>query len=370
MRLTPPTTYPSPTASPTWQAGLEDKDARIYGMITNIDDNVGRLMEGLERMELEENTILIFMTDNGATTRRYTAGLRGLKGTVYDGGIRVPFLLRWPARFQPRSDDRIAAHIDVMPTLLEAAGVAAPEAVSFDGISLMSRLDGSGEAAGDRTLFIQSHRGNEPQPFRHFAAIEQRYKLVQPVAFATRGLPPGETFEEYPLELYDLEADPGEHQDISDGHPQVVARLRSAYSDWLQDVSSTRGYAPPRIAVGTAHEDPVILTRQDWRMVGPDGWGDTDLGFWEIRVHSAGTYRIRFLFGPASAGGNAGLRVQQVRRKQTFDPGTSEVTFDQVVLDKGDARLEAVVHMGGKPVGVRYVEASRIQPGSGPSEGH
>ena len=352
------------------EAGLEDKDARIYGMITNIDDNMGRLLDGLKRMELEENTIVIFMTDNGATTQRYTAGLRGLKTTVYDGGIRVPFLLRWPARLQPDTDDRIAAHIDLMPTLLEAAGVAAPDGVAFDGVSLLSRLDGSGEAAGNRTLFIQSHRGNEPQPFRHFAAIEQRYKLVQPVAFATRGLPPGETFEDYPLELYDLEADPGENQDISDGHPQVVARLRSAYSDWLRNVSSTRGYAPPRIAVGTVQEDPVILTRQDWRMVGPDGWADTDLGFWEIRAHRAGAYRIRFLFGPAPAGGEAELRVQQVLRKQNFDPGTSGVTFDQVLLDEGDARLEAVLQMGDKPVGVRYVEVSRIQPGSGPSEGH
>ena len=187
-----------------------------------------------------------------------------------------------------------------MPTLLEAAGVAAPDGNVFDGASLMSRLDGDNEAPAGRTLFIQSHRGNEPQPFRHFAAIGQRYKLVQPVAFATRGLPPGETFEDYPLELYDLEADPGENQDISGAHPQVVARLRSAYADWLEDVSSTRGYAPPRIAVGTVHEDPVSLTRQDWRMVGPDGWRDTDLGFWEIRIHTAGAYRIRFLFGPAS----------------------------------------------------------------------
>ncbi len=364
-----PYDVPEPYRQSYLEAGLEDKDARIYGMITNIDDNLGRLMEGLERMELEENTILIFMTDNGATTRRYTAGLRGLKGTVYDGGIRVPFLLRWPARFQPRSDDRIAAHIDVMPTLLEAAGVAAPGGVAFDGVSLLSRLDGAGEAAGDRTLFIQSHRGNEPQPFRHFAAIEQRYKLVQPVAFATRGLPPGETFEDYPLELYDLESDPGENQDISGGHPQVAARLRSAYADWLQDVSSTRGYAPPRIAVGTVHEDPVILTRQDWRMVGPDGWRDTDLGFWEIQVHGAGAYRIRFLFGPASANGKAELTVQQVRRMQTFDPGTSEVTFGQVPLDEGDARLEAVLQMGGKPVGVRYVEVSLVQSGSGPPQG-
>ncbi len=364
-----PYDVPEPYRQSYLETGLEDKDARIYGMITNIDDNVGRLLDGLKRMELEKNTILIFMTDNGATTRRYTAGLRGLKGTVYDGGIRVPFLLRWPGRLEPGTDGRIAAHIDLMPTLLEAAGIAFPDGVAFDGVSLMSRLGGAGQDPGDRTLFIQSHRGNEPQPFRHFAAIEQRYKLVQPVAFATRGLPAGETFEDYPLELYDLEADPGEQRDISGGRPEVVGRLRSAYADWLQDVSSSRGYAPPRIAVGTVHDDPVILTRQDWRMVGPDGWGDTDLGFWEITVHRAGAYRIRFLFGPASGGGNAELRLQQVRRMQPFDPETSEVTFDQVLLDEGETRLQAVLHRGDKPVGVRYVEVSLVQSGSGTSEG-
>ena len=347
------------------EAGLEDKDARIYGMITNIDDNVGRLLQGLERMELEENTILIFMTDNGATTRRYTAGLRGLKGTVYEGGIRVPFLFRWPARLQPGSDDRTAAHIDLMPTLLEAAGVAAPAAPSFDGVSLMPRLEGLGEAPEGRTLFIQSHRGNEPQPFRHFAAIEQRYKLVQPVAFPTRGLPPGEKFEDYPLELYDLEADPGETRNLSAEHPQVVARLRSAYADWLRDVSSTRGYAPPRIAVGTPHEDPVILTRQDWRMVGPDGWGDSDLGFWEIRAHGAGSYQIRFLFGPAPDGGTAELKVQRFERKQPFGAGAMELTFDHVPLEEGEARLEAVLQMGGRQVGVRYAEISAAKDGGG-----
>ena len=343
------------------EAGLEDKDARIYGMITNIDDNVGRLMEGLKRMELEENTILIFMTDNGPTTRRYTAGLRGLKGTVYDGGIRVPFLLRWPARLQPGSDDRIAAHIDLMPTLLEAAGVAAPDGVAFDGVSLMARLDGVGAVPESRTLFIQSHRGNQPQPFRHFAAIEQRFKLVQPVSFSTRGLPPGEKFDDYPLELYDLEDDPGEARNLSAEHPQVVARLRSAYEDWLRNVSATRGYAPPRIAVGAPDENPVVLTRQDWRMVGPDGWGDSDLGFWEIRVHRAGTYRIRFLFGPAPGAGTAELRAQRIQRKRSFDDGAAEVTFDPVTLDTGDTRLEAVLEMGENRVGVRYVETSLIQ---------
>ena len=121
----------------------------------------------------------------------------------------------------------------------------------------------------------------------------------------------------------------------------------------------------PGIAVGTPHEDPVILTRQDWRMVGPDGWGDSDLGFWQIQAHSVGTYQVRFLFGPASEGGTAELKVQQVQRKRSFDPGTTEVTFEEVPLEEGEARLEAVLQMGGNQVGVRYVEISAAKDGGG-----
>ena len=91
------------------------RTARIYGMITNIDDNVGRLLAKLEELGISENTALIFLTDNGPTTQHFTAGLRGQKGTVYEGGIRVPFFVRWPAKLRPAKVDRIAAHIDVLP---------------------------------------------------------------------------------------------------------------------------------------------------------------------------------------------------------------------------------------------------------------
>ena len=124
------------------EQGLSDKDARIYGMITNIDDNVGRLMDHLEEHGLTGNTLFIFLTDNGPTTRLYHAGLRQQKGSVYENGIRVPFLARWPDRLAPRKLEQLGAHIDVAPTLLSATGTAPPSEVQFDGIDLLSLWNG------------------------------------------------------------------------------------------------------------------------------------------------------------------------------------------------------------------------------------
>jgi arylsulfatase A-like enzyme len=117
--------------------------ARIYGMVENIDDNVGRLLQKLDELKLSENTIVIFLTDNGPQQPRYNAGMLQRKGSTHEGGIRVPCFLRWPGKFTPgRKVDRIAAHIDLAPTLLEISAVKKPAAVSFDGISLLPLLKG------------------------------------------------------------------------------------------------------------------------------------------------------------------------------------------------------------------------------------
>ena len=113
---------------------------------------------------------------------RFNAGLRGLKGTVYEGGIHVPCFIRWPGQLAAgRVVDRIAAHIDMVPTLLEACGVAPPAGVRLDGKSLLPLLRGGPEDAWpDRTLFFQWHRGDRPEPGRAFAARSQQYKLLRP----------------------------------------------------------------------------------------------------------------------------------------------------------------------------------------------
>jgi len=168
-------------------AGLDDKTARICGMLKSVDDNFGRVRETLRELRLEEDTFLIFLGDNGpcagsVTTQRFMAGLRGLKGTPYENGIRVPCFMQWPGGYRsPAGIDRIAAHIDIVPTVLAACGVARPESMALDGVNLMPLLQNPVAPWPDRTLFFQWDSGAAPRRGHAFAVRNQRYKLVQPI---------------------------------------------------------------------------------------------------------------------------------------------------------------------------------------------
>jgi len=314
-------------------AGLDETTAKVYGMVRNVDDNVGRLHAKLRELDLERDTILMYLTDNGPQQQRYVAGMRGRKGTVYQGGIRVPFFLRWPARLKPARIDRIAAHIDLFPTLAEACGAKAPTDRKIDGRSLMPLLRGE-SGWSERTLFTQWHRGDEPQLFRACAARTQEYKLIDG------------------KELYDLTADPGEKIDIASQKPEVAAGMRRAVEEWFADVSATRGYAPPRIQLGAPQENPVTLTRQDWRGT-KAGWDADSIGHWEVEVARAGRYEIRARMAAAPAAGAVELKLGGVSASASITTGATQALFPSVTLATGPARLEVAAR------GVRYVDVRR-----------
>lgn len=324
-------------AEPYLKMGLDEKTAKVYAMVENIDENVGRLLEKLRALNLENDSIVIFMTDNGSYGPRYKAGMRGQKGTVYEGGIHVPCFVRWPAKIKAGTQVApIAAHIDLLPTLLEACGVKPPGA-KLDGVSLLPLLTGAAKEMAERTLFFQWHRGDEPILFRDCAARTQKYKLVNG------------------KELYDIEADPGEAKNIADEKKDIVAKLRAEYEAWFKDVSSTRGYAPPRIFIGTEHENPVHLSRQDWR--GPlAGWGPKSLGYWEVDVRRPGRYAVTLHVAPQPKARTARFKFGAVEASAAMDAGAKSVTLKDVKLGKCEGRLEAWVEDEEKTVGVQYVE--------------
>ena len=178
--------------------------ARVYAMISNIDDNVGRLFEWLDRQKLTERTLVIFMTDNGEATAGYNAGLRGHKSDVYEGGVRSPFFAHWPGKLEPGvASDTVAAHIDVLPTILEACGVTLPPGLKLDGRSVWPLLRREPVKMKDRFLFVQSHRGDEPVLYHNFAVRTQRWKLVHNSGFGQERLPD----RPIKLELFDMTND-------------------------------------------------------------------------------------------------------------------------------------------------------------------
>lgn len=353
----------SPSALPAVGRPIEGRvdseaTARVYGMVTNLDDNVGRLLARLDELALARETIVIFLTDNGPQQPRYNAGLRGLKGSVYEGGIRVPFLVRWPGRLEPgREVDVVGAHIDVVPTLLEACGVPRPEGVALDGLSLLPWLEGRETVPPDRTLFFQWHRGDVPRPGRAFAAREARWKLVQPL-----GAQDGPVPDDPPLELYDLRDDPFEQRDLAARHPEVVRRLRAEYARWFADVCGTRGFDPPPIVLGSDRENPSVLTRQDWRG-GRAGWSPTSLGHWSVEVARPGTYRVALRFDPPRGAATVRLSFGGATHEARVAAGSVRHTFEALSPTPGRGRLEASVSAddGGMPVGVRYAEVERLE---------
>ena len=351
-----PYLVPDSYREPYAEQGLSDKDARIYGMITNIDDNVGKLMDHLESEGISGNTVFIFMTDNGPTTRLYHAGLRQQKGSVYENGIRVPFLARWPDRLAPRTIESLGAHIDVTPTLLAASGAAAPSNVQFDGINLLPLWQGEVDSLPDRTYFVQAHRGNEPQRYRAFAAVEHRYKLVQPLSFREPA-PSDAAFE-----LYDLVEDPGEENDIAADRPEVVERLKESYDNWFEEVSSSRGYHAVRFAIGSDEQPLVTLTRQDWRMVTPDGWGRRDrvLGQWEVDCVSEGPYNATVTFAePAEKDGIARIAFRGTEESVRVNQGAEQVEFEGIKLELGEGAFQASLVIDSESRGVWHVDLAR-----------
>jgi arylsulfatase len=218
-----PYVCPEKYAQPYLEKGLTPNQAAYYGMITNIDENVGRLMERLRQWDLERRTLVIFMTDNGHSVRDlYNAGMHGMKGTPYEGGTHVPCFWRWTGVLPAGVDiDRLAAHVDLLPTLAELCGGKLPD-VKLDGRSLAPLLEDPSAAWPDRHLFV--HVGRWPRgeaaesKYAKCAVRNSHFRLVNNE------------------ELYDIQADPGETKNVIGEHPEVVARMRAAYDQWWSEV--------------------------------------------------------------------------------------------------------------------------------------
>ncbi|MBD3275622.1 MAG: sulfatase-like hydrolase/transferase, partial [Candidatus Marinimicrobia bacterium] len=326
-----------------------DRLARIYAMITNIDTNFGKLLDALDERGLSENTIVIFMIDNGPNGRRYVAGMRGAKSNVYEGGIRSPFYVRWPGRLQAgHSNDRIAAHIDIMPTLADACGAAIPQDRTIDGMSILPLLEGTADDWPDRQIVIQAHRGNKPVQFHNFALVTQKWKLLHASGFGN------ENFQGEPaFELYDLENDPLEMENVAAEHPEVLERLQQDYLEWFKDVSNTRpdNYAPPRIYIGTPHENPTVLTRQDWRHEKGQPWGRDSIGHWLLHAPEAGTYNITLRLQEERPAGEVTVQIGEQTISSQFESGQKRITLEKVEIPQGDLALRATLQLPEDTVG-------------------
>ncbi len=347
---------------PAKQKVEHDKLARIAAMITNIDENVGRLFTNLDALGIRDNTIVIYLNDNGPNTMRFVGDMRGMKTHVDDGGIRSPLLFHWPARVPAKKTaDALCAHIDVLPTILDACGVEVPAGHKIDGRSFLPLLTTGDAEWPTRQVVLQTHRGDVPQQFHHFALHEHPWKLVHPSGFGK------ESFDGEPtLELYNLSKDPRQQNDLATKHPEVFQRLKAGYESWFADVSSTRAdnYAPPRIVIGTSHEMESVLTRQDWRHSKGRNWASDSNGFWLLEAPEAGDYEVEVIFAGNHPAGQATITAASTTGSLIETP--LDISADQprghstmLKLPAGKMKLTVDVDFNGKMQGPHQVILTR-----------
>ncbi len=228
--------------------GFSDKPAGFYGMIEHIDYRLGEMFDLLEAWDLLEDTMIIFTSDNGMTRggcgligfdgqpqvqvgsdeqgqpmMSYNAGMRGLKGTVEEGGVRAPFFVRWDGQIKAgRTVETVASYLDVLPTFAELAGASIPEDVQVEGRSLVPLILEENPTWEDRMLFQHVTRwghGDDPDNWKwqKYSVRNQRFRLVEGV-------------------LYDMENDPGQTQDVAADHPKLVAEMKQAYEAFWDEV--------------------------------------------------------------------------------------------------------------------------------------
>ncbi|MCP4611057.1 MAG: arylsulfatase [Planctomycetes bacterium] len=267
-------------SKPYRDKGLQKNQANFYGMVTNIDENMGRLMSRLKELGLDKNTILIFMTDNG-TSAGHSGGMRGKKGSEYEGGHRVPCFIRWPnGDLTGGIDvDRLTAHIDLLPTLIELCGLKRPRGVKFDGDSIVQLLRRNDRNWPERILITDSQRIEHPEKWRKSAVMTDKWRLING------------------KELYDIKADPQQKSDIADRNPQAVSKLRKAYEDWWEDVSERFDEYCETI-LGSDKHNPTCLMSHDWHTPkvpwnqGAVRNGMQVNGFWAVEVERNGRYQF------------------------------------------------------------------------------
>ena len=364
---------------PFLDQGMSQRRASFKGMVANFDWNMGRLLKFLEDEELADNTILIFMTDNGTSagiefdkrTRIYgwpvdpaeNANMRGGKSSPYDGGHRVPLFVRWPGGKlgEPRDIDTLTAHLDLTPTLIELCDLKRPDSwPKLDGRSMVLLIKGDGESWEPRVLHTQIHGGNgfrKPGDLWDLgAALTERWRLVEG------------------RELYDIVADPSQNNDVAETHPEVFERLRKAHADWHTSIKP--GMQPTRIVVGSDSENPTDLTSQEWVM--PRGGPPWDQGHvvrrmianapWHLNVARAGTYRISLSRWPAyldkaiDSTSATIVIAGQTLKKEIEEPDKTATAEFELNLPAGPAQLMTSLSTPeGKVHGAYFATVERIE---------
>jgi arylsulfatase A-like enzyme len=360
-------------SDPFRKQGVPESRSLFYGMIQNFDENLGNLLGSLKQWGIDEDTLVVFMGDNGTAAGSdgkldsggFNAAMKGKKGNVYEGGHRVACFARWPQSLKAGgSIDNLTMHTDWLPTLTELCDLKAPKSLNWDGRSIASLLEGKTKNWKERSIFVSKQAGqlslwkpggNNEEKYPHFAVLSEKWRYVDG-------------------ELYDINTDPSQKTNVAKQHPEVTRSLYAEYKQWFEDVTEEGG-AYNRFILGAREENPTRFTTRDWHPT--DGgviWKmelveDDSLfvnGFWAVDVQRSGSYEIRIARFPEDAespakANQARIQISNINQKVKLDPDAISATF-KVDLKKGHAKLQTWLRdaENGKERGAYHIKVTRL----------
>lgn len=336
------------------QAGLDSTLSCVYGMVENMDGNIGLILQKLEELNIAENTIVIFFSDNGPNTDRYNGGMKGRKGSVDEGGVRVPFYIKWPRNIKPGTIEQLAQDIDIMPTLIGLCGLKYDPGKPFDGIDLSGIVKGK-QKTFDRLIF--SRQGNQNLENCNSSVRNNTYRLV---------LTRKDTL------LYNLNDDPEQKNDISSTEKATTLSLLDALVRHNTDLIFN--YQPvTTIEAGFSGERSFTLPVQDASLSGSiryssihpnqshtENWvQEGDSVCWKLNINTSGTYKIELQYGCSSGKTGSRFQLNSSRGSVIF---YIDEPFESVILPDRDyvKRSESVERTWG------WMEAGNLMLESGP----
>lgn len=315
----------------------DKEDARrVYGMVTNIDDNIGRVLEAIRKQNIDKNTLVIFLTDNGPQQRRFVSGMRGRKGMVYRGGVRVPCYMKFPDGFtKNKVVDVPTSHFDIPVMIANLCNVKMPSNRPMDGKNLLPLITGDNgkDIFTDRPLFFQWTRRGITK-YHNMSVLKGGYKLVMNADYDT----PTDQFE-----LFNLNNDPYEEKNIIVENTELGESLKNEIDNWYDEmIMSPNALETKSAIIGTKCENPVVLDRNDAK--GTEGvWRHHEItGYWDVKFAASGKYNIKFKFiEPLKEPGQMKLQVGTVLHTLTNEEkGIDELEMKEVFIPEIEGMLE------------------------------
>ena len=346
---------------PKWVTPYKRKEVtnpNFYGMIANIDHNLDLMRKQLDELGLAENTILIFMTDNGTSSgakfaphflegwaeKGYNAGLRGKKSSIYEGGTQVPFFIHWPAGQLVGGKDvnTIGAHIDILPTLADLCSIEVPAEYDVNGLSLRPLLYNN-PSEWTREYHVEQFHGGafgrEPldQPQLYSAVMSQEWRYI-----TTNKAP----------ELYNIVKDPAQRENVVAHHPEIASKMQAEYDKYWGKVHPELMRAA-NIDIGNPVENPTILCSQDWfspRKYPPFAFS-LILKYpkvtypWLVNVYEPGTYRFTMAHMPKESDHHlkdvikAQVKIDGKEASIDVQPGEKSVSVELKIDKAGPQEL-------------------------------